>query len=315
MGLAQWPWPNHRSMPTLHFLTTLAPFFHVSGFLGLPPVSQGCLSIGGRGILIGKRQPASSKSPSFIASTRNLSLYWGNYTNRLCDLSGSFQCNQFFSIPLISPKSPKDQVIHLWPHSINHQIYFVFHWLEPKQSKNGLCGKRGIWFTQEKTNDDWLMTKKWPHRPAWQIETFLVSCTSARCDKGCQNGAFYGNKNPVQSRRVFPLQKTIQSLSIGIILEPGGTMALSNQESCKSAYYTPDQRGCRRLSGRVLLITSSSWFKLVPVVFVFLLVYYLRKHLSFLKSEWFRGISNFFRLQWEFQWENGQKSFFGNKIC
>ena len=37
--------------------------------------------------------------------------------------------------------------------------------------------------------------------------------------------------------------------------------------------------------GRVVLITPSSWFKLVPVVFVFLLVYYLRKHLSFLKSE------------------------------
>ena len=36
---------------------------------------------------------------------------------------------------------------------------------------------------------------------------------------------------------------------------------------------------------RVVLITPSSWFKLVPVVFVFLLVYYLRKHLSFLKSE------------------------------
>ena len=69
------------------------------------------------------------------------------------------------------------------------------------------------------------------------------------------------------------------------------------------------------LCSRVVLITPSSWFKLVPVVFVFLLVYYLRKHLSFLKSEWFRGICNFFRLQWEFQWENGQKSFFGNKIC
>ena len=66
---------------------------------------------------------------------------------------------------------------------------------------------------------------------------------------------------------------------------------------------------------RVVLITPSSWFKLVPVVFVFLLVYYLRKHLSFLKSEWFRGICNFFRLQWEFQWENSQHSFFGNKIC
>ena len=36
---------------------------------------------------------------------------------------------------------------------------------------------------------------------------------------------------------------------------------------------------------RVVLITQSSWFKLLPVVFVFLLVYYLRKHLSFRKSE------------------------------
>ena len=36
---------------------------------------------------------------------------------------------------------------------------------------------------------------------------------------------------------------------------------------------------------RVVLITPSCWFKLVPVVFVFLLVYHLRKHLSFLKSE------------------------------
>ena len=36
---------------------------------------------------------------------------------------------------------------------------------------------------------------------------------------------------------------------------------------------------------RVVLITQSSWFKLLPVVFVFLLVYYLRKHLSFWKSE------------------------------
>ena len=38
-------------------------------------------------------------------------------------------------------------------------------------------------------------------------------------------------------------------------------------------------------TARVLLITPSSWSKLVPFVFVFLLVYYLRKHLSFLKSE------------------------------
>ena len=47
------------------------------------------------------------------------------------------------------------------------------------------------------------------------------------------------------------------------------------------------------LGPRVVLITPSSWFKLVPVVFVFLLVYNLRKYLSFLKSEWFRGICNF----------------------
>ena len=55
-----------------------------------------------------------------------------------------------------------------------------------------------------------------------------------------------------------------------------------------------------QLSGaprRVVLITPSSWFKLLPVVFVFLLVYYLRKHLSFWKSEWFRGVSNFLHFE------------------
>ena len=51
------------------------------------------------------------------------------------------------------------------------------------------------------------------------------------------------------------------------------------------------------LSARVVLITQSSWFKLLPVVFVFLLVYYLRKHLSFWKSEWFRGVSNFLHFE------------------
>ena len=165
MGLAQWPWPNHRSMPTLHFLTTLAPFFHVSGFLGLPPVSQGCLSIGGRGILIGKRQPASSKSPSFIASTRNLSLYWGNYTNRLCDLSGSFQCNQFFSIPLISPKSPKDQVIHLWSHSINHQILLCIPLIRAKAKQKWIMWKKGDLIYTGK-DERWLIDDKKMAPPA-----------------------------------------------------------------------------------------------------------------------------------------------------
>ena len=51
------------------------------------------------------------------------------------------------------------------------------------------------------------------------------------------------------------------------------------------------------LYSRVVLITQSSWFKLLPVVFVFLLVYYLRKHLSFWKSEWFRGVSNFLHFE------------------
>ena len=52
-----------------------------------------------------------------------------------------------------------------------------------------------------------------------------------------------------------------------------------------------------RLNNRVVLITQSSWFKLLPVVFVFLLIYYLRKHLSFWKSEWFRGVSNFLHFE------------------
>ena len=51
------------------------------------------------------------------------------------------------------------------------------------------------------------------------------------------------------------------------------------------------------LHSRVVHITPSSWIKLLPVVFVFLLVYYLRKHLSFWKSEWFRGVSNFLHFE------------------
>ena len=41
----------------------------------------------------------------------------------------------------------------------------------------------------------------------------------------------------------------------------------------------------RLFDTHVVLITPSSWFKLLPVFFLFLLVYYLRKQLSFSKSE------------------------------
>ena len=197
MGLAQWPWPNHRSMPTLHFLTTLAPFFHVSGFLGLPPVSQGCLSIGGRGILIGKRQPASSKSPSFIASTRNLSLYWGNYTNRLCDLSGSFQCNQFFSIPLISPKSPKDQVIHLWPHSINHQILLCIPLIRAKAKQKWIMWKKGDLIYTGK-DERWLIDDK-KNGPTGRLDRskhFLYPALPLDVTKAVKMALFMGIKTP-----------------------------------------------------------------------------------------------------------------------
>ena len=101
---------NHTSMSTLHFSPTLPPFFQVSGFLGLPPVSQGCLcpsSGGRRGILIRRRQSSSSKSPqSFIA----ISQFIGEMT--LIDAvtsGGSFQCTQIFDIPQISD-FPNDQL-------------------------------------------------------------------------------------------------------------------------------------------------------------------------------------------------------------
>ena len=47
------------------------------------------------------------------------------------------------------------------------------------------------------------------------------------------------------------------------------------------------------LPPRVGLTAPSSFSKLVPVVFLFLLVYYLRKHLSLSISDWFWAVSNF----------------------
>ena len=48
----------------------------------------------------------------------------------------------------------------------------------------------------------------------------------------------------------------------------------------------------RRTLNRVGHIAPSCSSKLLPVVFLFLLVYYLRKQLSFSKSEWFWAVSN-----------------------
>ena len=50
------------------------------------------------------------------------------------------------------------------------------------------------------------------------------------------------------------------------------------------------------LHGREGLITRSSSSKLLPLVFLLPLVYYLRKHLSLSISDWFWGVSNFFWL-------------------
>ena len=78
-----------------------------------------------------------------------------------------------------------------------------------------------------------------------------------------------------------------------------GEVCLSQKSSFPSY---PSRYSTRRVG----LIAPSCSSKLVPVVFLFLLVYYLRKQLSFSKSEWFWAVSNIFRLQWEFQWENDQ---------
>ena len=65
------------------------------------------------------------------------------------------------------------------------------------------------------------------------------------------------------------------------------------------SYYSLEKRRCAILlcmnatmHNRVGLITPSLWFKLLPLVFVFLLVYHLRKHLSFSIFDWFWGVSN-----------------------
>ena len=82
-------------------------------------------------------------------------------------------------------------------------------------------------------------------------------------------------------------QKTTSSPVSGVSGVPDGVGAQEGQLAavlCHAADLVHLQ-AVAQLGDRVVLITQSSWFKLLPVVFVFLLVYYLRKHLSFWKSE------------------------------
>ena len=99
----------------------------------------------------------------------------------------------------------------------------------------------------------------------------------------------WGIKSPVA---VYPPSDTFLPLDNTSITRGGGENINTESHSCRKKYFFTWE--IWQLCNRVVLITPSSWIKLLPVVFVFLLVYYLRKHLSFLKSEWFRGICNFF---------------------
>ena len=62
------------------------------------------------------------------------------------------------------------------------------------------------------------------------------------------------------------------------------------------------------------LITRSLWSKLLPLAFLFLLVYHLRKHLSLSILEWFWVICNVYCLQWGSVWRNLRKWILGNNF-
>ena len=68
------------------------------------------------------------------------------------------------------------------------------------------------------------------------------------------------------------------------------------------------------LGSRPGLIAPSSSSKLLPVVFLFHLVYYLRKHLSLSISDWFWGVCNFFGSQCKIQGKIDAQTYFGHNF-
>ena len=63
------------------------------------------------------------------------------------------------------------------------------------------------------------------------------------------------------------------------------------------------------------LFSKISEFPIVHVPKLFPLLHRFQNYFCFCSRTFPSHGGSFFRLQWEFQWENGQKSFFGNKIC
>ena len=205
MGLVQWPWPNHTSMSTLHFLATLAPFFQVSGFLGLPPVSQGCLCVHRRAGNPDAPTPTGLLQIPIIYC--HFSFYWGNDTDWRSDLSGrGFQCTQIFHIPATSDFPTANCVA--WLDSINfHQIISSSHakksW-KIKAKRNWIRRrKEEYWIYPGTTNDDW-----WRHQLASVPDQhFFYPPLPLHVTKGVKMALFLWAKTLIRRSVVFSHNK------------------------------------------------------------------------------------------------------------
>ena len=78
-------------------------------------------------------------------------------------------------------------------------------------------------------------------------------------------------------------------------------------------HYDHDASTCT-CTCRVGLTAPSSSSKVLPVVFLLPLVYYLRKHLSLSILDWFWGVSNFFGSQCKIQGKIDAQIYFGHNF-
>ena len=65
---------------------------------------------------------------------------------------------------------------------------------------------------------------------------------------------------------------------------------------------------------RGILIQKISEFPIGHAAKLFPLLHWFQNCFCFCSTTFPSHVGNFFGLQWEYQWENGKKSFFGNKI-
>ena len=83
---------------------------------------------------------------------------------------------------------------------------------------------------------------------------------------------------------------------------------------CSTSFTWRTLVSCRVCGSRVILIEKIWFLQLLHGFKMFHFVPWFQNSFCFCSTTTPSAVRKFFGLQWEFQWENGQKSFFGNKI-